>query len=235
MMSRFRILPILIVIALFAFSVRVVDVASNISNLSGTAYAVEKSKPKVEKEEKPEASKSEEMPEAKDDVLAKPSKPAETDGGDSMLDWVDAGDADIDYSEVKMDIFNDLSARRKSVDDKERRLITREALLEAAEQELDRKYQEMLKLRGEIEGLLDDQSVEEQARIASLVKIYEGMKPKQAASIFNTLDIDVLTSVMGNMSERRLSPILAAMNPERARSVTIILAEQKKLPELPQN
>ena len=42
-----------------------------------------------------------------------------------------------------------------------------------------------------------------------------------------------LVSVAGIMSERRLAPILANMNPERARTITIMLAEQKKLPELP--
>lgn len=239
-MSRFRILPVLIVVALFAFSVRLVEVASDISNLSGAAYAVEKKKdmPRAaDKAEKDAPKEDMKMAEAKAPMNSPkaPAKLEKMDDATSALDWVDAGDADIDYSEVKMDIFKDLSSQKKAVDDKEKQLITREALLEAAEQELDRKYQEMLKLRGEIEGLLDEQSEEEQARIASLVKIYEGMKPKQAAAIFNTLDIDVLTSVMGKMSERRLAPILAKMNPERARSVTIILAEQKKLPELPQN
>ena len=60
------------------------------------------------------------------------------------------------------------------------------------------------------------------------------MKAKDAARIFDTLDLDVLVSVVSQMSERRLSPILAGMNPERARTVTIVLAEQKQLPKLPQ-
>ena len=119
------------------------------------------------------------------------------------------------------------------MDKREKEIMTREALLRAAEQELDRKYQELSNLRTDIEGLLKQQSDEENARIASLVKIYEGMKPKDAARIFDTLDLDVLLAVMGKMSERKLSPVLAAMNPERARTITIMLAEQKKLPELP--
>ena len=59
------------------------------------------------------------------------------------------------------------------------------------------------------------------------------MKAKDAANIFNTLDMDILISVMGRMSERKLAPILAEMNPDRARSVTIFLAEQKSQPTLP--
>ena len=149
--------------------------------------------------------------------------------------WRDASDSDIDISSVKMEMFEDMAARRKELDRREQTLVTREALLQAAEQEIERKYQEMDALRNQIEQLLEDQSEEEKARITSLVKIYEGMKPKEAARIFDTLDLDVLVNVVSLMSERKLSPVLAAMNPERARTVTIMLAEQKTLPELPEN
>lgn len=73
----------------------------------------------------------------------------------------------------------------------------------------------------------------EEDRITSLVKIYEGMKPKEAATIFNTLDMDVLLSVISRMSERKSSPVLAAMAPDKARLVTIRLAAQRKLPDMP--
>ena len=82
--------------------------------------------------------------------------------------------------------------------------------------------------------MLKQQTDEEEKRIKSLVKIYEGMKAKDAARIFNTLDMDILVRVMAGMSERKLSPILASMEPDRARSVTILLAEQKSLPSISQ-
>ena len=104
------------------------------------------------------------------------------------------------------------------------------ALLKAAEKEIDRKVEELKKLKTEIESLLGQQQKMEEARIVSLVKIYESMKPKEAAIIFNTLDMDVLLAVVGRMNERRLSPILASMDPEKARIVTIKLAEQRQLP-----
>jgi flagellar motility protein MotE (MotC chaperone) len=132
-----------------------------------------------------------------------------------------------------MEVLQDLAARRDSLDKKEQELQTREALLRAAEQEIDRKYQELSSLRSELENLLNKQSEEEKSRIISLVKVYENMKPKEAARIFDTLDIPVLMSVMSKMSERKLSPIMASMNPERAKTMTIMLAEEKALPTLP--
>lgn len=252
MSERIKILPILIMVAMLAFSVRLVEVYAGFKDLSGSVHAAaEKEQPVdsqaeleklVAQDAENDAASEEEMVVAAND--AEPEEPSiQEDADDDMPEppsmedskWMDASDSDFDVTGVKMEMFKDMSARRQELDKRERALVTREALLRAAEQELDRKYQEMAELRGKIENLLETQSEEEQARIKSLVKIYEGMKPKEAARIFDTLDLDVLVSVMSRMSERKLSPVLAAMNPERARTVTIVLAEEKQLPELPDN
>lgn len=147
-------------------------------------------------------------------------------------EWRDFMDEDLEFSESRLKLLEDLSARRKIIDKQSKELKIREALLQAAERELDQKYEELELLKTEIEQLLGKQSEEEEKRILSLVKIYEGMKAKDAARIFNTLDTDVLLSVLGRMSERKSAPIIASMDPNRARSVTILLAEQKSLPNL---
>ena len=241
-MPSFKIIPLLVMVAFLAFSVRLVEVASGVGAMTGAAYAVEKSdkKPPVMAKDLSKMDMEEEL-----DSEEGAADKDEEDGSltdediqigfhtDEPIDWLDANDSDLEYSAVRMELFKDMSNRRKELEAIERQLITREALLRAAEKELDQKYQELTQLRGEIENLLQEQSEEETARLNSLVRIYEGMKPKEAARIFNTLDLDILVAVMGEMSERKSSPVLANMNPERARTVTIMLAEQKKLPELP--
>lgn len=130
-------------------------------------------------------------------------------------------------------MFADLSKRRKDLESKEKELVMREALLKATQAELQQKTDELTKIKTDIETLLKQQTDQENKRIASLVKIYEGMKAKDAARIFDSLEMDVLLQVVTKMSERKTAPILAAMNPDRARNVTILLAEQNKLPDLP--
>lgn len=137
------------------------------------------------------------------------------------------------FSASEVEILQDLAKRRDELDKREQQIGQREALLKAAGTEVDRKIAELNKLRGELEDLLNKQKTAEDSRIDSLVKIYENMKPKDAANIFNTLDMDVLLPVIGKISERKASPILAAMSPDKAREVTIKLAEQRKLPQLP--
>lgn len=248
MQNNFRILPLLILVAMLTFSVRIADVFIGFSSLSGAAQAEEKMQKMAPKELTGSKSIAEQIADRKSGKVDDKADMVKTmdnkEGGLKVtdapdvdlpeVDWRDASDQELDYTNVRMEMFDDLSSRRKGLEKRERELMTREALLRAAEQELDRKYQELSNLRREIEGLLEQQSDEEKARITSLVKIYEGMKPKDAARIFDTLDLDILVAVMSQMSERKLSPVLAAMNPERARTITIMLAEQKKLPELPQ-
>ena len=236
MIQSFKILPLLIFVAMLAFSVRLSEVVTGINELPGAAQAATKE----EKEDKGEEKKAEKEEEHKDDAKkkkaaskkSKKSKKKE-DKEPDLSKWRDPKDEDPSYDIIRAELFEEMVERRKGLETKERALQTREALLKAAEQELDRKYQELSQLRKEIESLLETQSGEEQKRVASLVKIYEGMKPKDAARIFDTLDLDVLVAVVSSMSERKLSPVLAAMNPERARTITIMLAEQKKLPTLP--
>ncbi len=221
-MSVSRILPLVIIIAVLAFSVRLTEVVTGISNLSATAYAETKSED--------DGHASGDVPEAKGHMDTAPVEVSDKDVAQPK--WQDANDSNLDVTSVKMEMFEDLSKRRQELDKLEKDLQVREALLKAADQELDRKFQELTKLKKEIEGLLQTQSEEEQGRIDSLVKIYEGMKPKDAARIFDTLDLDVLVAVVSKMSERKIAPVMAAMDPERARTITIMLAEQKKLPSL---
>ena len=68
-------------------------------------------------------------------------------------------------------------------------------------------------------------------KIQKLVKVYESMKPKEAAKIFNDLQIGVLVELALNMKESRLAAILSEMTPEKARELTSILATQSDMVE----
>lgn len=234
---HFRILPILVLVASISLMLRVGDIVLGVEQAAGTAFAQEESHmdtptlPDKHDTEKAEEESRGEV-DASEGGHSLPELPVESKA-DKDVEWKDATEAEYEYSEVKAGLYKDLSARRSALESRENSMSMREALLEAAERELDQKLREMVAVRNEIESLLQDQSSEEQGRINSLVKIYEGMKAKDAARIFNTLDMDVLLSMMSRMSERKSSPILAEMSAERARAVTILLAQQKQIPSIP--
>lgn len=226
-----KIIILMMIVACFAFSIRVTEFVTGVSDLSLTVFAATKQdKDDHDSREKPDEKESthedkEEIHAEKDDVSVEKPRGAQPK-------WRDANDSDLGVANVRMEMFADLSKRRKQIEQAERDMQNKAALLKAAEKELDLKFTELAALRKEIEELLGKQSEAEKSRVTRLVKIYEGMKPKEAARIFDTLDIDVLVSVISEMSERKVAPVLAAMNPERARTVTIIMAERKTLPEL---
>jgi len=134
-------------------------------------------------------------------------------------------------TQSEIDLLQKLAERRVEIDARARELDSRVALLAAAESRIDRKIQDFKALQATIESLIKTYDDQQDAKLLSLVKIYENMKPKDAARIFEELEMDVLLQVAERMKERSLAPIMAKMNPQRAREVTVELNSLRKLPE----
>ena len=134
---------------------------------------------------------------------------------------------------LQAEVFQRLTERREELDRRSRELDQRDALLTAAQQRIDQKVTELTELRTNIEGLLRQVDEKQTAQLESLVKIYETMKPKDAARIFEALEMPVLLDVVERMREGKSAPVLAAMDPLKAKEVTASLVERRALPTLP--
>jgi flagellar motility protein MotE (MotC chaperone) len=55
------------------------------------------------------------------------------------------------------------------------------------------------------------------------------MKPKDAARIFEKLDMETLLLVAERMKERKLAPIMAKMDPTKAKDITEELAQLRQV------
>lgn len=60
-------------------------------------------------------------------------------------------------------------------------------------------------------------------QLAALVALYEGMKPKAAAAVFDKLDTGTLLELADHMNPRKLSPIIATMDPDKASRITSLM------------
>jgi flagellar motility protein MotE (MotC chaperone) len=141
------------------------------------------------------------------------------------------GDDPSLLTQAEMDILQQLAERRDRVEKREQEIEVRAAMLKAAESRIDKKVEEMKNLQASIEKLLAAYDEQQEKKVTSLVKIYETMKPKEAAKIFEELEMDVLLMVVERLNSRRLAPILAAMNPQKAREVTVELSRLRNLPD----
>lgn len=134
------------------------------------------------------------------------------------------------FSEAEIEILQSLSRRREELDTRARDLDTREAVLAAAQKRIDEKLDELKALERRIGGLAGEQDAERERQMRSLVKVYETMKPKDAARIFETLDMEILEGVAVRMKEQKIAPILAEMASERAKDLTVRLANATGAP-----
>jgi len=129
----------------------------------------------------------------------------------------------------EIQVLRQLAARRAELEARAHRLELREALLDTAEARLLEQAERLNRLRAEIEALVEQVDGKEQARLGHLVKIYEAMKPKAAAEIFNRLEMPVLIRVVERMREAKSADVLARMDPVKARQVTGELARRGQL------
>ncbi len=156
---------------------------------------------------------------------------AMTDGDVADVVLVDDLFDPMELNATEFALLQDLSARRETLDERGRELDLREKMLLAAERQVDDKIAELKDIEKTIDELLRQYDDEQSARIDSLVKIYQNMKPKDAAQIFAQLDLPVLLDVLERMHEAKSALILALLDPQRAKMLTIELAERGRLPE----
>lgn len=124
-------------------------------------------------------------------------------------------------------VLESLRARRAELDAREQAIAARELVLQAAERRLAGRVEEMAALQQRLEAGNRASSEREEAGWRQLVKLYESMRPRDAAAIFDELEMPVLVEVVDRMREAKAAPVLGAMRPERARLLTTELARHR--------
>ena len=127
-------------------------------------------------------------------------------------------------------VLERLGERRDEIDARMRELDMRERLLDTAEKKIDGRVGDLKTLEDKTDGPKAKQADEELKAVKNLVIMYETMKPKDAARVFDRLGLDVLLPVVQQMNPRKMSDVLAAMAPERAEKLTVALATVARAP-----
>jgi flagellar motility protein MotE (MotC chaperone) len=141
------------------------------------------------------------------------------------------GDDDQIASASEVDVVTSLAKRRRELDSREGQLTTQANLIAAAEARVDAKITQLKQLQAQMNALLVQRDQAQKDQIASLVKTYSTMKAKDAARIFNALPDEVLVPVAQDMKSDVLSQILANMNSDNAKALTVKLANKLALPQ----
>jgi flagellar motility protein MotE (MotC chaperone) len=188
--------------------------AQDMFNFPDVTGSVDSEKPPEKKPDKP----------AGEGGAAAPTKPAETKpaGGGTVIPL----DPNGVTSPSERAILERLGERRQELDARARELEIRENLLKSAEKRLDGRVDEIKGMESQLGGAAQKKQQNDAARLKGLVTMYENMKAKDAAKIFDRLEMRVLLDVVSLINPRRMSDIMAQMQPEMAERLTVELANR---------
>ena len=136
-------------------------------------------------------------------------------------------DAPSPISQAERAILEQLRARRAELEAREQAIVSRELVLLAAERRLGQRIEEIAQLQQRLEAMERARNEREEAGWRGLVRTYENMRPREAAAIFEELELPVVIQILDRMGERKMAPVIGAMRPEKARVLTAELARHR--------
>ena len=166
----------------------------------------------------PEASSAEPAPAPAPDLAA---LPASTPPADAVLPTASCTDPALRAA---------IAEQKADVTARTRHLGEAEAVLAAAETRATAQIQRLSAIKRDVEVLMQQRSNLQAEDLKRMVTIYETMKPRDAARIFNDLETDIIIDVLDRMAERRSAPIIAELEDGKAREVTRLVLQRRALP-----
>ncbi|EAQ02168.1 hypothetical protein OB2597_21126 [Pseudooceanicola batsensis HTCC2597] len=153
---------------------------------------------------------------AKEEEPAEETEPAETDLPQACA--------------MPEEMLQIIAREREFLEEQKVQIARREAEVALAAEKLQLEQGRLDELKTALDTLFAKVEAAQTDDVRRLVALYSNMKPKDAAAIMNDLDIEVSVMVLGTMPERTAAPILAGLNPVRARAISKIILERSKLP-----
>ena len=201
--TKFRLLPFFIFIAVLTLSIKVNNVFDlynhQIKQKLSISTAAALAEEKLNKETAELSS-----------VLTngKPGDKAGTDNPNSA------------FTQSEILILQELAERREALDLRAQEIDKRAIQLKVTEEEINKKLRQLKDYEQKLQKLVNAYSAQEQANIDAMVKMYTAMKPKDAARIFNSLDMNITVALLKGMKPSSSSAILSQMDSQKAQAVT---------------
>jgi flagellar motility protein MotE (MotC chaperone) len=161
----------------------------------------------------------------KKEEAPKPAAPvAEAPKPDGVVVFPEQNPQSVSPSERA--ILERLQARRQELEQRAREIEIRENLLKSAEKRIEGRVEEAKATEAKISTAVGQKAEQDAARFKGIITMYEGMKPKDAAKVFDRLEMSVLYEIASQIAPRKMSDILGLMQPEAAERLTVELARR---------
>ena len=200
--TKIRLLPIVIFMAVLTLSIRITDVYDQLSQAKTTQISFGAQ------------------------ALAEEQSQSETQQLSQILDRSDItsatnnNQAGSTFTQSEIAILQELAERREALDLRNKEIDKKVIQLKVTEEEINKKLAQLQAYEKKLRSVMQEYSAKEKERLDSLVKLYASMKPRDAARILNTLDIEVSTALVREMKPSASSAILSQMEASKAKAIT---------------
>jgi len=160
--------------------------------------------------------------EKKEEEAAKPAAAPEVGKADAVV-HPEQGQP---VSPSERAILERLQSRRQELEARAREIDIRESLLKAAEKRVEARVEELKAIESRITTVNQQKSETDAARFKGIITMYEGMKPKDAAKVFDRLEMSVLFEIASQIAPRKMADILGLMSTEAAERLTVEMARR---------
>jgi len=209
--SKVRLFPLLIIVAVLSLSLRVIDIYSGINLIGETALAQDADA--TEEAETMQADQPTETTAEREQARRAP---------------IVVGLPDSE----EMEIIMQLRQRRELLENRERNLNLQGQLLASTEKRIDDKILQLQTLEVKIKEHLRLFDEREDGQLKSIVEVYEKMKPKDAAPRFERLDIQIQLDLVTRMKAAKVAALMEKMSPKAATDLTKELATRAAPPNI---
>ena len=132
-------------------------------------------------------------------------------------------DDTVARSEIQA-LLDAIRDREAAVDKRQEELQEREEKLAQLEKDLSAKLEELVAAEDKLRDTLALAQSASENDIGNLVSVYENMKPKQAAALFQVMDPEFAAGFVGRMNPQQAAAIMANLTPEISYTISAILA-----------
>lgn len=121
-------------------------------------------------------------------------------------------------------VLKAIQDREKTLKQRETTLADRMQALAVAKRETEKKLQELLEAEQSLRETMAMAENASETDLGRLTKVYESMKPKQAAALFEEMDPNFAAGFLGRMRPEAAAAIMAGLTPQAAHSFSVVLA-----------
>ena len=115
-------------------------------------------------------------------------------------------------------------ARERRIEQREASIRDRMQALQVADQQVQQKLTDLTEAEARLRETMALAETAAEGDLDRLTKVYESMKPKQAAALFEQMNPNFAAGFLGRMRPASAAQIMAGLSPEAAHRFSVVLA-----------